>query len=65
MSRRHWREVRRFLRRNRVAWGMKDLRGVDIRKHRNAWRRNGKTAAEWFPVGRYPSAVLNMPEWVR
>lgn len=63
MSRRHWREVQRVLRNQGVAWSMEKLVGTDLRKHRNAWRRNGKTAAQWFPPGVPPKRVMRMEEW--
>jgi|JI10StandDraft_1071094.scaffolds.fasta_scaffold606526_4 hypothetical protein len=70
MSRRHWRKVKQALSRGLFTWDMKGVSGYvvhwlsgDIRKHRNAWSRNGKTAAQWFPAGVDPKRVVRMPQF--
>jgi hypothetical protein len=71
MSRRHWRKVKQALNRSYITWavlGKKNSHAVhrwsgDIRKHRNAWSRNGKTAAQWFPAGVDPKRVVRMPQF--
>jgi len=44
---------------------MEKLVGTDLRKHRNSWRRNGKTAAQWFPLWFNPKKVVRSAEWLR
>ena len=68
MSRRHYRQVQRFLRNQGRAWAVKFTRSdrpLCYRKHRNTITRNGKTFAHWFPVGVNPAYVMRDPEWVR
>lgn len=68
MSRRHWRKVKRALRNQGTAWAVKFTmsdRPLCYRKHRNTITRNGKTAAQWFPLGVDPKRVVRSPQFNR
>ena len=72
MSRRHWRKVKQALDRGLVLWAVPGKKGYsvarwsgDIRRHRNSWNRNGKTAAQWFPLGVDPKRVVRSQQFNR